>query len=149
MRQLFHLLVLLSVSILPYISSLQAQSILDPRTQPQFVNPLPIPGIIDGRNGGTFELSVSQFQQHLGLVDPATGAPLLTTVWGYNGSYPGPTIVALKGKPINVFWRNNLFDNEGRPLPHLLPIDASLHWALEGVPNWQQAGVPIVTHLHG
>jgi hypothetical protein len=57
---------------------------------------LPIPSIIDGRNGGLFTIGISQFDQWLGLVDPATKAPLQTKVWGYNGSYPGPTILAQK-----------------------------------------------------
>jgi spore coat protein A, manganese oxidase len=149
MRQLLHLLVLLSVSTFPSLSFLQAQSLLDPRTQPKFINPLPVPGLIDARSGGTFEISINQFRQDLGLKDPVSGQPLATTVWGYNGTYPGPTILTQRDVPINVFWQNNLVDNAGRPLPHLLPVDITLHWALEEVPGWQTAGVPIVTHLHG
>ena len=34
-----------------------AQNLLDPKTQPQFVNPLPVPSVVDGRNGGTFTVS--------------------------------------------------------------------------------------------
>ena len=127
----------------------QSQQLLDPYTQPQFINPLPIPSVIDGRKGGTFDISITQFEQHLGLTDPSTGQPLNTTVWGYNGSYPGPTILAQKNKPIKVYWHNNLVDEEQKPLPHLLPIDVSVHWALMDVPNWEKFGVPIVTHLHG
>ena len=149
MRQLKHLLLWLSVSVLSSHSFLAAQPLLNPRTQPQFVNPLPLPGVINAREGGTFTISITQFRQHLGLVDPVSGQPLETTVWGYNGTYPGPTILAKRGVPINVFWQNNLVSNTGQPLPHLLPIDATLHWAMEEVPGWQSAGVPIVTHLHG
>jgi spore coat protein A, manganese oxidase len=126
-----------------------AQELLDPKTQPQFVNPLPIPSVIDGRNGGFFTIGISQFEQWLGLRHPTTGQSMLTKVWGYNQSYPGPTLLARRNAPIDVFWRNNLVDGSNRPLPHLLPIDPTLHWALEDVSNWQQAGVPVVTHLHG
>ncbi len=126
-----------------------SQVLLDPKTQNQFVNALPVPGVIDGRNGGLFSIGISQFDQWLGLIDPITKQPMNTTVWGYNGSYPGPTILAEKNKPIEVFWRNNLVDGSNNVLPHLLPIDPTIHWALEDKQNWQQYGVPVVTHLHG
>ncbi len=119
---------------------------LNPMTQPRFVNPLPIPGVIDARLGGTFEVSIGQFQQALGLFDPMSGAPLMTTVWGYNGSYPGPTFVAMQDVPINVRWKNELM-SEGMALPHLLPVDTTVHWADPA--GWPASGVPVVTHLHG
>jgi spore coat protein A len=125
-------------------------SLLNPTTQPQFVNPLPIPPLIDGRNGGTFTISISEFYQDLGLRDPASGQRMLTKVWGYNGTYPGPTILARKNVPLHFFWSNDLYNPSTRqPLPHLLPIDETIAWALQDVPNWQQYGVPVVTHLHG
>jgi spore coat protein A len=125
-------------------------ALLDPSTQPQFVNPLQIPSVIDGRNGGTFTISISQFKQDLGLRDPVTGHPMLTKVWGYNGSYPGPTIVAKKNVPLHFFWSNDLYNPSTlKPLHHLLPIDTSIEWALSGVANWKKYGVPVVTHLHG
>jgi len=126
-----------------------AQILLNPGTQPQFVNPLPIPSVIDGRNGGTFTIGISQFDQWLGLIDPTTQQHLNTKVWGYNGTYPGPTIVAKKDIPISVFWRNNLMKGGNQPLPHLLPIDRTIHWAFGNDPAWQSYGVPVVTHVHG
>ena len=125
------------------------QALLNPLSQPQFVNPLPVPSVIDGRNGGLFTIGISQFDQWLGLINPQTQEPMHTTVWGYNGSYPGPTILAKKDVPIELFWRNNLVNGSNRPLPHLLPIDPSIHWAYDHVNNWQQYGIPVVTHLHG
>lgn len=125
-----------------------AQEVLNPKTQPQFVNPLPIPSVIDARNGGTFILSISQFEQQLGLVNPETKQPLTTKVWGYNGTYPGPTILARKNYPIDILWQNNLTSNNGL-LPHLLTIDPSVDWAFSGRDDWRTLGVPIVTHLHG
>ena len=120
-----------------FVPTIKAQSLLDPRTQPQFVNPLPVPSVIDGRSGGTFTITISQFNQWLGLIDPTTQQHLSTTVWGYNGSYPGPTIVAKKDIPLSVFWRNNLVNGSNQPLHHLLPIDRSIDWAFGNDPASQ------------
>jgi len=125
-----------------------SQNTLDPKTQPQFVNPLPIPSVIDARAGGSFTVSISQFEQDLGLIDPVSKGPLNTKVWGYNNSYPGPTIVARKNFPVDVLWQNNLMDN-GNLLPHLLEVDTTLNWALSGRTDWRSLGIPVVTHLHG
>jgi spore coat protein A len=131
-----------------YVST-SAQELLDPHTQPQFVNSLPIPSVIDGRAGGTFTIGMSQFEQWLGLINPATQQHLNTTVWGYNGSYPGPTIVAKKDVALSIFWRNNLVNLSNQPLPHLLPVDTTIDWAFKNIFNWQNLGVPLVTHVHG
>lgn len=142
-------LTLLYILTLVIIKTVSAQELLDPKTQPQFVNPLPVPPAIDGRNGGLFTIGINQFDQWLGLVDPITKQPIKTKVWGYNGHYPGPTILAKKNTPIDIFWRNNLVNGSNEPLPHLLPIDPTVHWALEDRANWKQLGVPVVSHLHG
>ena len=128
-----------------------AQSaLLDPLSQGKFVNPLPVPTTINGRAGGTLTLSVSQFDQYLGLKDPVTGEHMTTKVWGYNGSFPGPTILSRKNVPLQIFWLNNLYNTSTlQPLPHLLPIDETVDWAFSGINNWQQYGIPIVTHVHG
>lgn len=126
---------------------LHAQELLDPASVPKFVNKLPIPSVIDATNSGnrSITMTISQFGQDLGLgLKDESGNPVLTTVWGYNGQYPGPTIVAKKDQAIKVRWLNRLVDDTGMPLPHLLPVDKSIHWANPGGP-----GVPIVTHLHG
>jgi spore coat protein A len=152
MKQIFTSLKQLSVVFLfiCFTFPVRAQDLLDPMTQPRFVNPLPVPSVIDGRNGGTFTVSMSQFYQDLGLRNPTTGAPMLTQVWGYDGSYPGPTILAKKDVPVNFFWYNNLYDPSTlKPLPHLLPIDTTIEWALMGEANWRQLGIPTVAHLHG
>lgn len=124
-------------------------ALLDPLSQPRFVNEIGKPAIMQPTApGGThYEISVTQAQQQLGLFDPVSGAPLSTTVWGYNGSYPGATFQVEQGTPITVRWSNNLVDGSGEALPHLLPVDTSVHWAEpEG---WPGSGVPLVTHLHG
>jgi len=61
-----------------------------------------------------------------------------TTLWGYNGIWPGPTIEVRRNKPIAVKWTNSL------PMRHLLPIDNSIHGAEKSLPT-----VRSVAHLHG
>lgn len=149
MKKSHHKLLVSAVLISACCTKVFAQALLDPLLQPQFVNQLPIPPVVDARAGGTFSFDITQFQQNLGLVDPVSKLPLMTTVWGYQGTYPGPTILALSNTPVHVFWNNKLLDNLDRPLPHLLPVDRSIDWALKELPNPSQYGVPVVTHLHG
>lgn len=119
-----------------------APALLDPLTQPRFVNLLTKPAVMPPTTpGGThYEVPIVQVQQNLGLINPNNGQPLLTTVWGYNGTYPGPTIEAQRDQPITVHWNNQLISN-GTPLPHLL--------ANELMQPLPATGVPLVTHLHG
>jgi spore coat protein A len=121
--------------------------LLDLRRQKQFVNRLPRPAVAQPQRGTRhYEIAIRQFRRSLGLVDPRSGRPLQTTLWGYDGQYPGPTIEAQRGEPVTVRWTNALAA-EGRALPHLLPVDHSIHIAR--VAGGAAAGVPIVTHLHG
>lgn len=59
-------------------------------------------------------------------------------VWGFEGSYPGPTIEAESGEKVFIKWINNL------PKKHLLPIDHTVHGAHSDLPD-----VRTVIHLHG
>jgi FtsP/CotA-like multicopper oxidase with cupredoxin domain len=103
----------------------------------------------------------------------------MTTVWSYGSidhpdtfNYPAFTIEAEWNKDTQVQWRNELVDAMGNPLPHLLPVDPTLHWAnpigmrdmapshdpadpywthpyVQG-PNGSYTGpVPMITHVHG
>jgi spore coat protein A len=87
--------------------------LLDPKQQPQFVNPLPTPAVAQpaAPDSTHYELAVTQFRQDLGLRDARTGEPLMTTVWGYGRSWPGPTIEARRGQPITVRWTNDLVEH--------------------------------------
>jgi spore coat protein A len=136
----------LATAVLALSIAAQSQVLLDPGSQPKFVNSLPIAARVDATAGGYLEIEARQVQQHLGLYDPVTGAPLMTTVWGYNGTYPGPTLVVRSNVPLDVKWTNGLV-GPGGPLPHLLPVDTSVHWAMPD--NWPACGVPLVTHVHG
>ncbi|MBL8204140.1 MAG: multicopper oxidase domain-containing protein [Blastocatellia bacterium] len=114
---------------------------LDPRTLRKYVDPLPRPAKLTG----TFHnIAITEFQQQLHAQLPPT------TVWGYNGSYPGPTIEAVRGVPIQVLWHNQLFT---QTLLSRLPIDQTLHWAdpLMQHPLFAPytGPVPTVVHLHG
>jgi spore coat protein A, manganese oxidase len=100
----------------------------------RYVDPLPLPPIVrsTGGPGETIELEMVQFQQKVHRDLPPT------TVWGYNGSWPGPTIEVQNGKTLNVKWTSKL------PSTHLLPIDHSIHGAESTLPS-----VRNVAHVHG
>jgi spore coat protein A len=121
--------------------------LLDVRRQRQFVHRLPRPGLATPSPGTRhFEIAVRQFRGWVGLVDPRSGERLETTLWGYDGRYPGPTIEARRGEPLTVRWTNELVA-DGRALPHILPVDRSVH--LAHTKAGAASGVPLVTHLHG
>jgi FtsP/CotA-like multicopper oxidase with cupredoxin domain len=114
---------------------------LDPRTLRKYADALPRPAKLTG----TFHnIAITEFQQKLHTQLPPT------TVWGYNGSYPGPTIEAVRGVPLQVLWRNQLAT---QTLLARLPVDQTLHWAdpLKQHPNFNRytGPVPTVVHLHG
>jgi spore coat protein A, manganese oxidase len=123
---------------------------LDPTTIPKYVDPLPLPARIDATAGTSITLTVSEFEQQ---VLPATFSR--TLVWGYDGSYPGPTIEARRGVPLRVTYVNDLVSPV---LQSVLKVDQTLEWAdplHTGCPSANPAcflaysgPVPIVTHLH-
>jgi bilirubin oxidase len=148
----------------------QAIPTMDPTTIPKYVTPLVIPPAMPFTRdlaGGTryYEISVRQFEQQ---ILPA-GKPS-TTVWSYGSvtdpgtfNYPAFTIEASVDAPVRVKWINQLVDGGGRFLPHLLPVDPTLHWAnppggpsgrdsrptFEVTPGTYTGPVPMVVHLHG
>ena len=139
---------------------------LDPLSIPKYMSPLIIPPAMEpvGESGAftEYEIAVRQFPQQ---VLPA-GLPF-TTVWGYGNpnipgsfNFPAFTVEARRNEPIRVTWINDLVAPNGDCLPHLLPVDQTLHWAN---PPGGEAGrdkrgtstafyegpVPMVTHVHG
>lgn len=103
----------------------------------KYVDPLPVPEILEPKskkNGTThYEVEMKQFSQKLHRDIPAT------TLWGYEGVYPGPTFEVNRYEKVRVKWINHL------PLsPHLLPVDTTVHGAGPDVPP-----VRTVVHLHG
>ncbi|MBP1155389.1 FtsP/CotA-like multicopper oxidase with cupredoxin domain [Paenibacillus sp. PvR052] len=77
-------------------------------TLSKFVDELPIPPILKPRSKDQFhtyyEVTMTEFKQslHSELKD--------TTVWGYEGSYPGPTIEVESIEKVFIKWINNLPD---------------------------------------
>jgi spore coat protein A len=154
---------------------------LDPTTISKYVSPLVIPPAMPtagkvkqkmAKNIDYYEIAMRQFQQQ--ILPP--GLPM-TTVWSYGPvEYPGTvaeggrffypafTIEAKWKMPVRVKWINDLVDENGDFLPHLLPVDQTLHWAnpvgiaLSGPnrpdsrgidPNPYMGPVPMITHVHG
>ena len=118
---------------------------LYPESVPKYQTPLLIPPVMpqagtvklkNGKNADYYEISVKQFSQQ---ILPAGLPP--TTVWGYGAvktvdkkglllhNAPSLTIEAKAGTPVRVKWINDLKDASGNFLPHLLPVDQTLHWA--------------------
>ncbi len=109
-----------------------------------FVDALPIPSVatpVSGVPSGAahYEIEMTEFTQQLHRDLPPT------RLWGYNGTYPGPTIEARAGQPVTVVWKNNLRTTTGDlRTTHLLPIDTCLHG-----PD-ATGGLPVtVVHVHG
>ena len=150
--------------------ALPAGGLSDPGTQPLFANPVPdamSPGFMFSPRGKKNKIKVSAGPsvQMTGLlgpnIDPATGKrpQLSTPVWGYGTqsrgyTWPGMTFEVQKDMPLEVTWENRLVDPvTGDVLPHLLPVDTSLHWCYS-LPGYEgntiaMHGVPVVAHLHG
>jgi spore coat protein A len=109
---------------------------LDPSLLTKYIDPLPIPDVLQpqgqAEQAAFYQVAMEQFPQNLHSELPPT------PVWGYAGSYPGPTIEARRNKPVVVKWINDL------PTAHLLPVDTTLHGAEPGVPQ-----VRTIVHLHG
>jgi FtsP/CotA-like multicopper oxidase with cupredoxin domain len=153
---------------------------LDPVTGlPKFTTPLLIPPVMPKAatlfrprfgNIDYYQISMKQFQQQILPSDLP-----MTTVWGYGAvraastkgllihNAPSLTIEATAGRPARIMWINDLRDTTGNYLPHLLPVDQTLHWAnppggasgrdsrptFAETPGPYTGPVPIVTHVHG
>jgi spore coat protein A len=155
----------------------QAPGLSDPALQPKFTRPVPNaldPRFIYRPKNGKIKVAVGQTVQQTGLVNPANGQPLSTTVWGYGDkqlyTWPGRTFEVRSYEQLEVKWENRLIDALGTPLPYLITgkdneslgfgnytgrsvVDESLHWAysLAGYEGFSLAanGAPIVAHVHG
>lgn len=152
---------------------------LEPASVPKFRTPLLIPPVMPraetitvqgGKNVDSYEISVRQFSQQILPV----GLPS-TLVWGYGAvrsakkrgllvhNAPSLTIEARWNRPVRVKWINELVEVDGNHLPHLLPVDPTLHWAnppggvagrdsrptFDATPGAYEGPVPLVTHVHG
>ncbi len=123
------------LSLLTLVAGIAGAGPLDPRTLTKFVDPLPLPNVLQPTkpNGTSFVVTMSQFAQQLHSQLPPT------TVWGYNGTFPGPTFEAKRGVPISVTYKNNL------PTTHLL--SSAIDHTFLTPPTLPD--VRNVVHLHG
>ncbi|MGH2576967.1 MAG: bilirubin oxidase, partial [Actinomycetota bacterium] len=152
---------------------------LDPAAVPKYRTAMLIPPVMPragtitspgGKPTDYYEISMRQLSQQILPENlPAT------TVWGYGAvksasrgglllhHAPSLTIESRWNRPVRVKWINELVDKNGNYLPHLLPVDPTLHWAnppggtagrdmrptFTETPGPYTGPVPIVTHLHG
>ena len=117
--------------------------LINPTSLARFVDPLPVPSVAraasqrkhpayPGRTLPCYRIEMRECKLHLHRDIP------VTSLWGYDGTFPGPTIQARRGEPLLVEWVNAL------PSRHFLPIDHTIHGAERGKPD-----VRAVTHVHG
>jgi spore coat protein A, manganese oxidase len=116
---------------------------LDARTLAQFVDPLPIPAVLqpDGLRPSPLDsrTKVPYYRLSMRQAETKLHRDLKPTLfWGFNSTLPGPTIEARSGQGVLVEWANDL------PTTHLLPIDHNLKGAETDKPD-----VRAVVHLHG
>ncbi len=155
---------------------------LDPTLIPKYVDPLVIPPAMkptgQGKKETRYRIAARQFEQQVlpskGYGDPTTPFPK-TTVWGYGRAgdplpgagvassfnFPAFTVETRSNQRVQVTWLNQLVDDPDSEaptfLPHLLPVDQTLHWAnppgppdAPGTHDGPYLGpVPMVTHVHG
>jgi len=120
---------------------------LDPAAIEKFAQALLVPPAMPrtarlaargGKPVDYYEISVQQFAQQ--VLPP--GMPT-TMLWGYGPvgnpsahNAPSYTIESRWDAPVRVKWVNDLVDDHGGYLSHLLPVDPTLHWANPGqLPN--------------
>jgi spore coat protein A len=143
---------------------------LDPNTVAKYVAPLfVLPAMpkasSPSSNIDAYSIAARQISQQI----LPSGCPT-TNVFAYGSTsssatfhYPSLTIEATTNRPVRVTWANQLVDGNGKFLPHLLPVDPTLHWAnppggtsgrdsrptFTTTPGAYRGPVPFVTHLHG
>ena len=135
---------------------------LDPTAVPKYVESLTVPPLMPSVAANKYSIAA---RPHMQQVLP-TGLPA-TKVWAYGSTssatsfnWPAFTIEAQQFSPVTVTWKNQLVDTRNKFVPHLLPIDPTLHWAnppgpvdsrpeFTSTPGPYTGPVPLVVHLHG
>lgn len=121
----------------------QARPALDPSSLTPFVDELPIPALAKSTEMRAspenpsvkipyYRVAMRAFETKVHRDVKPTG------MWGFGGTFPGPTFDLQSGQEALVEWANEL------PREHFLPIDRSLHGAEADKPE-----VRAVSHLHG
>jgi len=107
----------------------------DPTAIPKYLDQLPIPQampkVASTNSLDYYIIGSRQFKQQI-----LPRGFEKTTLFGYGSlsdsstfSYPARTIEAQTNRAVRVTWVNDLTDSTGKYLPHLFPIDQTLHWA--------------------
>jgi spore coat protein A, manganese oxidase len=142
---------------------------LDATTIPQFATPLyilpamPASSVTSAVDG--YVLAARPFKQQI----LPKGFPS-TPVFGFGSTNssssfhaPAHTIEATVNRDTRVIWANQLVNSAGGYVPHVLPVDPTLHWANPGggtahrdseptftsTPGPYTGPVPMVVHMHG
>ncbi len=146
------------------------QTPLPGKNIPKFADPMPVFGPASGgtaprvQAGAGYSVTAEEFQQKVLPAIQYAALPVPfnagTYVWGYKvgaapALYPGFTVEAQRGTPVNVTYVNNLQQADGSPpiLQKYITVDQTIHWA-DPTGNMGSfaayAGpVPTSTHLHG
>ena len=103
----------------------------------KFSEPLTIPAVLRPARGEPLEMIMSENRQ---VLHRDLGR---TAIWGYNGSYPGPTIEVTRNQPVMVRWENRL------PATHRLHVDHCLHGPHAYGDRGDHPAPRAVVHLHG
>jgi spore coat protein A, manganese oxidase len=117
--------------------------LVNPVTLARFVDPLPLPTVAKpvaqrahpaypGKQLPLYRMEMRAFKAQLHRDLPPT------SLWGYGGTFPGPTLLARRNEPLLIEWANAL------PEQHFLPIDHNIHGAERDKPQ-----VRTVAHVHG
>lgn len=122
----------------------QTQTPLPGSSIPQFVDPLPIPVIVDASDGKQVDLTMTEFQSYIlpkNFVLPNGTKYAGTYVWGYRTEAPnasiapqetyfGPVVIAKRGTSNMFHFVNNLKNTwDTRVLAYKNSTDQTLHWA--------------------
>src|SRR5450756_280307 len=142
---------------------------LDPNAIPQFGTQLFIlpamPTAASTKAYDRFSLAARPFRQQI----LPRGFPT-TPVFGFGSTTdprtfhaPGYTIEATVNHRTRLTWANQLVNSSGDYVPHILPVDPTIHWAnppggtanrdkppkFTSTPGPYTGPVPLVVHLHG
>jgi len=165
--KIYVVLICLLVSSLNLNATTLPGGSLDPKSIPKYADPLVIPPVMPPtanlpKNIDYYEIAVREFEQQI-LPEPLPA----TKVWSYGSvnhpgtfNFPSFTIEARVNQPVRVKWINDLKDEQDNFLPHLLPVDQTLHWAnpaggpggtdtRTNHPEPYMGPVPMVPHVHG
>ncbi len=164
-------------------SGRQPEAMLNPHDIPKYVIPLVLPPVMNNNGEAhSYDIAVREFRQQIlpggiwNILNGRNDKFRPTTVWSYGPAadpspnvapdpnsqfnYPAYTIDTISNVPVDIKWINDLVDEDGNYLPHLIPVDQTLHWANPPAgpgntdsrgtdPESYEGPVPIVTHVHG